>query len=265
MWWSHWQRLSRAHRQMTVIGIDLGLAHPASHLQRTSFWGKKPGRRQKDAISGSNAACSRCGSKRATRHVRHLRGHASPFPARLRSCVVQTACGDGGPWWHAGARKPDQYSPADARQRARREHQACRLRIRLGPLAHLLCGHQARNNRRSQSRFVCRACGFELHADLNAARNIAAKYRASRGTSSTGAPWSTGVSSPVSVCRASARRTGGEGQAVAFRRQLLTLLGASSVLWVGLSALFCLQHPYCMLFIYQPEQWEHAHCDMLSF
>ena len=41
------------------------------------------------------------------------------------------------------------------------------------------CGHIARNNRRSRGRFVCRMCGFELHADLNAARNIAAKYHAS--------------------------------------------------------------------------------------
>jgi transposase len=49
------------------------------------------------------------------------------------------------------------------------------------------CGHQARNNRRSRSRFVCRACGFELHADLIGARNIAAKYRASQGRSPTGA------------------------------------------------------------------------------
>ena len=40
------------------------------------------------------------------------------------------------------------------------------------------CGHTARNNRRSRGRFVCRACGFELHADLNASRNIAAKYHA---------------------------------------------------------------------------------------
>ncbi len=41
------------------------------------------------------------------------------------------------------------------------------------------CGHIARNNRRSRGRFVCRLCGVELHADLNASRNIAAKYHAS--------------------------------------------------------------------------------------
>jgi predicted transposase len=43
------------------------------------------------------------------------------------------------------------------------------------------CGHIARNNRRSRDLFVCRACGYTLHADLNGARNIAAKYRAARG------------------------------------------------------------------------------------
>jgi IS605 OrfB family transposase len=48
------------------------------------------------------------------------------------------------------------------------------------------CGHTARNNRRSQSVFICRQCGFDLNADLNAARNIAAKYRAGGGRSPAG-------------------------------------------------------------------------------
>ena len=48
------------------------------------------------------------------------------------------------------------------------------------------CGHSARNNRRSQSIFICRQCGYHLNADLNAARNIAAKYRAGGGTSPAG-------------------------------------------------------------------------------
>ena len=43
------------------------------------------------------------------------------------------------------------------------------------------CGHTAPNNRRSQSQFRCRKCGFSLNADLNAARNIAAKYRTASG------------------------------------------------------------------------------------
>lgn len=38
------------------------------------------------------------------------------------------------------------------------------------------CGYVHRSNRRSQSLFWCRECGFQLNADLNAARNIAGKY-----------------------------------------------------------------------------------------
>jgi IS605 OrfB family transposase len=45
------------------------------------------------------------------------------------------------------------------------------------------CRHTARNNRRSQSIFMCRNCGYHLNADLNAARNIQAKYRAGGGIS----------------------------------------------------------------------------------
>ncbi len=50
------------------------------------------------------------------------------------------------------------------------------------------CGHTARTNRRSRGVFICRACGFHLHADLNAARNSAAKYRAQVGTACLGGP-----------------------------------------------------------------------------
>jgi len=48
------------------------------------------------------------------------------------------------------------------------------------------CGHRARNNRRSQSVFKCRKCRFHLNADLNGARNIAAKYHVSVGRFPTG-------------------------------------------------------------------------------
>ena len=48
------------------------------------------------------------------------------------------------------------------------------------------CGHRARTNRRSQSVFKCRQCGYHLNADLNAARNIAAKYHADSGKSAVG-------------------------------------------------------------------------------
>lgn len=44
------------------------------------------------------------------------------------------------------------------------------------------CGHTARANRASRSRFVCVECGHGQHADWNAARNIAANWIASQVT-----------------------------------------------------------------------------------
>lgn len=44
------------------------------------------------------------------------------------------------------------------------------------------CGYQARNNRRSQSLFLCRSCGYCLNADLNASYNIRNKYLVSLDT-----------------------------------------------------------------------------------
>ncbi|HEX6555728.1 MAG TPA: transposase [Ktedonobacteraceae bacterium] len=41
------------------------------------------------------------------------------------------------------------------------------------------CGYQHRSNRRSQSLFLCRQCGYCLNADLNASKNIREKYLAS--------------------------------------------------------------------------------------
>jgi putative transposase len=38
------------------------------------------------------------------------------------------------------------------------------------------CGYVDAESRESQARFACTACGFACHADLNAARNIAAGH-----------------------------------------------------------------------------------------
>jgi IS605 OrfB family transposase len=203
-----------------VIGIDLGLAQPAvtstHQFLGTHAWKATEGRyvRLKRRLQSH-------GSKSAKRHLRHLRHKQSRF---RRDCD------------HVLSKQlVERVAPGavlvlenltNIRQRMRaKQKTATKRRMHSWSFAQLTsfltykaeergltvarvdprhtsqtcsaCGYQARNNRRSRSRFVCRACGFELHADLNAARNIAAKYRASRGTPSTGAPLSTGVSSPL--------------------------------------------------------------------
>jgi IS605 OrfB family transposase len=69
------------------------------------------------------------------------------------------------------------------------------------------CGFQSRYNRRSQSDFHCRSCGYHTNADRNGALNIAAKLLAGRGMTAAGGPPSIGLSLPVATEVA-------EGQAV---------------------------------------------------
>lgn len=48
------------------------------------------------------------------------------------------------------------------------------------------CGHLHRRNRLTRSVFRCLSCGYEVNADLNAARNVAWKYLAEAGMSGSG-------------------------------------------------------------------------------
>jgi IS605 OrfB family transposase len=48
------------------------------------------------------------------------------------------------------------------------------------------CGHTEKANRRTQSEFLCRACGYSENADLNAAKNIR---------------WRAVVNQPIAVCQ----------------------------------------------------------------
>jgi IS605 OrfB family transposase len=64
------------------------------------------------------------------------------------------------------------------------------------------CGYQHRSNRRSQSLFLCRKCGYCLNADLNASYNIREKYLtslASLGISSASGPPSSDLLSQLLV------------------------------------------------------------------
>ena len=74
---SPWKLPSRTQTD-EVIGIDLGLAHPAV-TSANQFLGRKPGRRPKAVTFGSNGGCRSCGSKSAKRHLRHLRGKQARF------------------------------------------------------------------------------------------------------------------------------------------------------------------------------------------
>lgn len=48
------------------------------------------------------------------------------------------------------------------------------------------CGHTEKANRKTQSWFVCKKCGFQHNADLNAAKNIRSNHLANKGMSVVG-------------------------------------------------------------------------------
>ncbi len=50
------------------------------------------------------------------------------------------------------------------------------------------CGHTERGNRSKQASFACKACGYRTNADLNAARNLAAKGACPLGVGDVTAP-----------------------------------------------------------------------------
>ena len=192
-----------------VIGVDLGLAQPAV-TSNNRFLGKPAWK----AIEGRRfylkRALQKKGSKSAKRHLRALRGKQARF---RRDCD------------HVLSKQIVRSTPPGAtivlenltdirkRTKSRKKTKTSR-RIHSWSFAQIksfivykaeervcmvagvdprhtsqtcsCCGHTARNNRRSRGRFVCRVCSFELHADLNAARNIAAKYHADGGIPSVG-------------------------------------------------------------------------------
>ncbi|GHO49811.1 RNA-guided endonuclease InsQ/TnpB family protein [Ktedonospora formicarum] len=206
----------------TVVGIDLGLNRPAVTSQRrflgSRHWKEIDRRRfrlrRKLQSKGSKSAkrhlkkmsrkqmlfhrdCDHVLSKRIVQHVppgativlenltniregvRHRKGegqrklHSWSF-AQLYSFIAYKAQEQGIP--------VERIDP-------RHTSQTCSQ-----------CGYQARNNRRSQSVFHCRSCGYQLHADLNAAYNIRDKFcLAQDGRSVLSGSPSDGLSSQASA------------------------------------------------------------------
>jgi IS605 OrfB family transposase len=192
-----------------VVGVDLGIAQPAV-TSTNRFLGKPAWKAIEGRLFYLKRQLQRKGSKSAKRHLRKVRGKQARF---RRDCdhilskqIVQSAS--------PGAtivlenltdirkrskirkqtktsRRMHSWSFAQIKSFVayKAEERGCTV-VAVDP-RHTsqtcsCCGHKARNNRRSRGRFVCRVCGFELHADLNAARNIAAKYHASGGRAPAG-------------------------------------------------------------------------------
>ncbi|SFU95092.1 RNA-guided endonuclease InsQ/TnpB family protein [Alicyclobacillus macrosporangiidus] len=199
-----------------VVGVDMGLNHPAV-TSTANFLGEKRWKEIDRRYFRLKRALQAKGTRSAKRHLRRLSGKVHRF---RRDCD------------HVLSRRiVDSVEPGTVivvenlnhiRTRVKQRGRESRRRLHSWTFAQLrsflkykavekgcvvvgidprhtsqmcsCCGYVHRSNRRTQSRFLCRNCGFELNADLNAARNIARKYLASSGMAATGGLLSASLS-----------------------------------------------------------------------
>lgn len=204
-----------------VVGVDLGLNRPAVTSNK-QFLGERRWKEQERRIFRLKRKLQTKGTKSAKRHLRKLSG----------KLLRQRRDHD-----HVLSKRIVQHTPAGStivvenltniRSRAKmRKKTETQRRLHSWSFAQFhafltykaqergstvvkvdprhtsqtcsRCGHQARNNRRSQSLFLCRFCGYCLNADLNASQNIREKYLSSQarlGIPLAGGSLSDGLSS----------------------------------------------------------------------
>lgn len=191
-----------------IIGVDLGLARPAV-TSHNKFFGERRWRELENRYFRLRRALQSKGTRSAKRHLRCLSGKQLRLRRDLDHQLSRQIVDSVPP---GSTIVVENLKNIRARVRQRRGRQNRRLHSwSFAQLRAFLaykaeekgctvvgvdprhtsqtcprCGCVYRHNRRSQSEFRCRDCGFRLNADLVGARNIAAKYRASVGRSDTG-------------------------------------------------------------------------------
>ncbi len=197
-----------------VIGVDLGLNRPAVTINR-HFLGERRWKEQERRIFRLRRKLQAKGTKSAKRHLRQLSGklfrqrrdHDHVLSKRIvqntppgATIVLEnlTYIRDRATMKKHSANQRRLHSWSFAQfhrfltyKAQERGMQVVKIDPRHTSQTCSRCGYQARNNRRSQSLFHCRSCGYQLNADLNAAQNIREKYRAS--LASLGIPLAGGL------------------------------------------------------------------------
>jgi putative transposase len=194
-----------------VIGVDLGLARPAV-TSTNRFLGEKRWRAVERRYFKLRRALQKANTKSATRHLRRMRHRQARFRRDCDHVLSKQIVHATTP---GSTIVLENLTNIRRRVKAKRRTEHKR-RLHSWSFAQLTafvvykaeargcmvagvdprhtsqrcsrCGHTARHNRRTRAWFTCRRCGFDLHADLNGARNVAAKYHASLGISKTGEP-----------------------------------------------------------------------------
>jgi putative transposase len=207
-----------------VVGVDLGLNHPAVTSNR-HFLGERRWKEQERRIFRIRRKLQAKGTRSAKRHLKKLSGklfrqrrdHDHVLSKRI---VQNTTPGSTIVLENlTHIRDTSKIGKSKKNDTKRRLHswsfaqfhtflsykaqeqgiQVVKIDPRHTSQTCSQCGYQHRSNRRSQSLFLCRQCGFSLNADLNASRNIREKHLATLGTSLSSGPPSSELSYPLLV------------------------------------------------------------------
>ncbi len=194
-----------------VIGVDLGLNHPAVTSNR-HFLGERRWKEQERRIFRLRRKLQTKGTRSAKRHLKKLSGkllrqrrdHDHVLSKRIvqnttpgSTIVLENLTDIRERVTHKkgeGQRRMHSWSFAQfhsflAYKAEARGIEVVKVDPRHTSQTCSKCGHQARNNRRSQALFLCRKCGYHINADYNASKNIREKHLstlASLGTSLAG-------------------------------------------------------------------------------
>jgi IS605 OrfB family transposase len=198
-----------------IVGVDFGITRPAV-ASNNRFFGKRSWKATERRYFRLKRALQSKGSDSAKRHLKKLSHKVSQFRLNCdhvvsRQLVQSVTPGTTMVIEYLKGIRTTTSPKGKGQRRAMHEWTFNRLRDLLIYKAEECgcavvgidprhtsqrcsrCGYIHRSNRRSQSRFKCRNCGFELNADLNGSRNIAVKYRASVGIADAGGLLSTSL------------------------------------------------------------------------
>ena len=203
-----------------AVGVDLGVTRPAVSSDNR-FHGKREWKDVEQRIFNLKRALQSNGSRSARRHLKRLAGRGQRFRRdcdHVLSKQILEGLGVGTTVVlenlteirsrvkaKRGRAKRRLHSWTFAQLRAFLEYKAVAKGIRVVAIdpRHTSqrcskCGHIERANRKSQSAFGCKCCGFAHNADLNASKNIRDKHlvgwatRPSNGAASTALSSGTG-------------------------------------------------------------------------
>lgn len=199
-WWLHvvmTTTVDPAAADGEVVGVDLGIAHPAAD-SRGHFFGSDHWQVVENRIFELRRSLQAKGTKSAKRHLKRLSGRQRRFRKDCDHVLSKRLVQSVEPGAVLAFEDLTGIRGRVRAKRAQRRHlhgwsfHQLQMFVEYKAAAHGVavgyvdprytsrkcstCGHIARSNRPGQAAFKCRSCGHTAHADTNAAVNIRANY-----------------------------------------------------------------------------------------